>query len=286
MKIRKMGSPLKFKSTFKTSLKEKSRFINFIFSVWLLIPMHSFAEEPKCHIEKFNLYQMEYCLYKGQGPLVVLESPLGNDLTIWPDTFIKELNKFSEVLVYNRIGYGKSYFLKGKIIEPITAKTSSTYLRSLLDRLAIDKSIILIGHSIGGLYAQYFTRNYQGVAALVLIDASSSLEPKVNSPFQSKIPDKKGSIAYFESAGFNQSMDQVNNSSSFPNIPLLVITATNHGSSKSIETQWQNLQKEMAKQSTQGKQIIATGSGHFIYQDNPDLVIKEVYNLIKKNHIK
>lgn len=263
-------------------------FCNCLLSFLILIPICSYAKiSTQCGIEKFKKYQIEYCLYEGQGPLLVFEAPLGNGIKNWPKTFLKKLNQFSTILVYNRIGVGRSFFYNKKIQAPVTAKFVSEHLHNLLKRLDLNKPIILIAHSIGGIYAQYFIRNYpESIAALVLIDSSSSFEPKKNSPFQSKTPERKGSTEYFESIGFNQSMDHVNSSPSFPNIPLLIITATNHGSSTLIETQWEKLQKTMAKQSPQGKQIIAYGSGHFIYQDKPDLVINEIHNLIQKNRIR
>lgn len=241
---------------------------------------------PKCSIEKFHQYQMEYCLYDGNSPLLVLEGSQGNNMSAWPKSFLHNLNQFSAVLVYNRIGYGKSYYYKIHKLDSVTAKNVSEHLHKLLSRLKIKKPMIIVAHSIGGIYAQYFVRNYpENISGLVIIDGDSSFEPKINSPFQSKTPEKKGSIAYLESTGFNQSMDQVNSSPVFQNIPLLIITATNHGSDKKIEELWQILQRNLAKQSSKGKQIIAYGSGHFIFLDNPGLVVKEIHKFIRTNKI-
>ena len=270
------------------SLFKSVPLFSYLFCILISISINTFAKNPpKCGIKKFKKYQMQYCLYEGPGPLLVLEAPLGDGLTVWPDYFLNELNKFSTILVYSRIGIGKSYFYQKKVQDIITAKMVSEHLHNLLNRLHINKPMVFIAHSIGGIYVQYFIRNYpQGIAGLVLIDADSSFEPKVNSPFQSKTPGKKGSIEYLESMGFNQSMDEVNDSPHFPNIPLLIITATNHGSPVLIEEQWDKLQKGMLKQSNQGKQVIAYGSGHYVYIDKPDLVIREIHDFIKTNHIR
>jgi pimeloyl-ACP methyl ester carboxylesterase len=90
-----------------------------------------------------------------------------------------------------------------------------------------------------------------------------------------------------EMAGFNLSMNEVNNTPIFPNIPLLVISATNHGSDPNLENKWQTLQKEIVKLSPQGKQIIAIGSGHFVYVDQPGVVINAIKTFtknIRSNH--
>lgn len=254
--------------------------------ILLLFMQISYAKAPKCNVEKFKQYQMEYCLYTGSGPLLVLEGSQGNSMAIWPQSFLRDLNRFSEILIYNRIGYGQSRIDNAQQLQLVTAKSVSTHLHALLKRLNIHKRIIIIAHSIGGIYAQYYVRNYpENIAGLVMIDADSSFEPKINSPFQSKMPDKVDSMGYFESQGFNESMDQVNSSPRFPDIPLLVITATNHGSNNKTEKLWQELQKNIAKQSPQGRQIIANGSGHFVFEDSPALVVAAIDHFIRANKL-
>jgi hypothetical protein len=257
----------------------------FAFTFLLLFSKFAFSV-PACNIEKFSQYQMEYCIYKGKGPLLVLESAQGSNMQVWPESFLQQLNKFSEVLIYNRIGYQKSHYYQPRKLNVVTAKSISEQLNVLLARLKIKKPIIIVAHSISSIYAQYYIRNYpENIAGLVIIDGDSSFEPTVNSPFQSKTSEKRDSIGYLESAGFNQSMDQVNSSPPFPNIPLLVITATNHGSDKKTEELWQKLQEKLSKESSNGKQIIAYGSGHFIFKDNPSLVIDAIYRFILANKI-
>lgn len=252
--------------------------------ILLLFMQISYAKAPKCNVEKFKQYQMEYCLYEGNGPLLVLEGSLGNSMAVWPPSFLRDLNRFSEILIYNRIGYGQSRVDKAQQLQVVTAKSVSAHLHALLKRLNIHKKIIIVAHSIGGIYAQYYVRNYpENIVGLVMIDADSSFEPKINSPFQSKVPDRPGSTGYLESKGFNQSMDQVNSSPRFPNIPLLVITATNHGSNKKTEILWQELQKNLVKQSPHGHQIIANGSGHFVFEDSPALVVTAIDHFIRAN---
>lgn len=258
------------------------------FALMTLIPICSFAKgAPHCAIEKFQKYQMQYCYYRGEGPLLVLEAPLGSDLTIWPKPFINKLNQFAAVFVYNRTGVEKSNFYQKEVTNPITAKSTAIHLHELLGRFDTHKPIVVIGHSIGGLYAQFFTRNYSNnIAGLVLIDSSSSFEPKVNSPFQTKAVLEKGSIAYLENEGFNQSMDQVRASPIDLKIPLLIITAITAKDSASlspIERQWDRLQKGMLEQSNRGEQIIAYASGHYVYIDKPDLVVEAIHHFIQKN---
>ncbi len=43
---------------------------------------------------------------------------------------------------------------------------------------------------------------------------------------------------------------------------------------------WEQLQLELAALSTQGKRIVAAGSGHYVQLDRPDLVIRAIEELV------
>jgi pimeloyl-ACP methyl ester carboxylesterase len=133
------------------------------------------AREEACHqtADKATT-TLGYCLYPGPGPLLVLLSGLGNGMASWPPSFLQALNSFAAVLIYDRRGYGASASLAP---EPMTAQAVAADLQQLLQTLHVRPPVVLVGHSLGGLYAQYFARNYpQEVAAVVLIDASSPFE--------------------------------------------------------------------------------------------------------------
>lgn len=228
------------------------------------------ASPTPCAVKKLPSLQIQYCLYGDKKPTLVFIGPMGSDMSVWPPSFLAQLKTFSSVLIYNRAGYGKS---KSQTNTPVTAKSVANQLHALITALNIQQPIVLVAHSIGGVYALYYVKHYP-VAGLVMIDADGAQEPKINNPFQSKIPPTPNSMDAKEMAGFNVSMDEANSTSTFPNIPLLVISATNHGSDPDIENKWQALQSDIVKLSPQGKQIIAKGSGHFVYVDQPGVVVE------------
>jgi pimeloyl-ACP methyl ester carboxylesterase len=252
----------------------------------LCISLQTIAATSNCGIKTFPDYQIEYCLFTGNGPLLVLEGSQGNDFSIWPNSFIQSLKQFSSVLIYNRVGYGQSRYYQ-TYTQPITAKEVASRLHALLTSLHIKQPVVLVGHSIGSIYVQYFARRYpQKTAALILLDGDSADEPIVNSPFISKSPFKAGSMDDLESRGFNLSMNQVNALPPLsPNIPLLVISATNHQSDPTTEKQWMDLQKKIAAESTRSTHVIAKGSGHFVYIDMSDFVINNIKAFLKNNKL-
>lgn len=186
--------------------------------------------------------------------------------------------RLAEVLAYNRVGSGASTFLDRAPNAAVTAKDSSERRHFLLHRLYPGRKVMLLGHSMGGLYAHYFARAYsRQLSGLVLIDAASALEPKKNSPFKNKSVIRKGSVTYFEDQGFKQSVRQIEQAPAFPNIPLLVISADNHHfPDPATEVLWQEVQKRVARQSPANRQVTVPDSEHFVFISNREAVVREI----------
>lgn len=212
-------------------------------------------------------------------------------MRVWEKALIRDLNRDAAVLTYNRLGSGRSRFYGHPLTRPVTAKDSAERLHGLLQRIAPAQQFILLGHSLGGLYAQYFARAYpQQLAGLILIDAASALEPKTDSPFKNLSPMRTGSVSYFEELGFAPSVKQVeqlDQATGFPDIPLLVISADNHQFAQpEIEALWQETQKRIARQSPTNRQVIVPGSEHFVFISNPEAVEAEIGAMVRNKGFK
>lgn len=246
---------------------------------------------PQCGVQRFHDYQLEYCMYPAAGPLLVLDAAQGTSMRVWEQAFIKKLNRYAAVLTYNRVGSGKSRFVGHPLTRPITAKDSAKRLHGLLQRIAPAQQCILLGHSLGGLYAQYFARAYpQQLAGLILIDAASALEPKTDSPFKNHSRMQEGSVSYFEELGFALSVkqiEQLGQATGFPDIPLLVISADDHQFVQpEIEALWQETQKRIARQSPTNRQVTVPDSQHFVFISNPEAVVAEIGAMIRDKGFK
>ncbi|AXQ30036.1 alpha/beta fold hydrolase [Solimonas sp. K1W22B-7] len=79
------------------------------------------------------------------------------------------LARHARVLVYDRAGMGDSPAdAAGFGADAVTAR-----LAALLDRLQWNRPVLLVGYSLGGLYARHFAASQpQRVAGLVLVDAT------------------------------------------------------------------------------------------------------------------
>ncbi len=119
----------------------------------------------------------------GHGsPVVILINGGGDTIeTEWTQV-IPSINSITTVLAYDRAGEIKSQPLPN--LEPRTAKDVVNRLRLLLKALNLKPPYVLVAHSIGGLYAQYYARNYPGeISGIVSIDGNL-----VEQSFPEKIP--------------------------------------------------------------------------------------------------
>jgi len=126
------------------------------------------ASLPGATVETVGQRQIEHRL-TGQGtPAVVFDNGLGGTLDWWAKV-VPELEADTTVLAYNRSGYGRS----SPVDTPRDGQHVVQELRDLLRERGLAPPYVLVGHSLGGLYMQWFARRYpQEVQALVLVDST------------------------------------------------------------------------------------------------------------------
>ena len=220
------------------------------------------------HIETFGT----------SGPTVVFEAGLGNDSNTWK--FVaRPVATFARVVLYDRAGLGQSLPMTRKNTA-VTADDVAANLHALLATAGIRPPYILVGHSLGGLYVQMFARKYpKEVAGVVLLDSSSTDAP---SELKTRARLEPGTAAYLEEEGISESNRQITNGGPFPDVPLTVIAATDHGPFfKEWEPILMRLQQQLATLCPQATFIVAQGSGHDVQADRPETVIDAVRRMTK-----
>jgi pimeloyl-ACP methyl ester carboxylesterase len=216
--------------------------------------------------------QLAYRLQGHAGPTVVFESGQGLGMASW-DRVAPRLAACVRVVVYDRAGVGASPARPNNL--PVMADSVADDLARLLRMIGAAPPYILVGHSLGGLYVQAFARgNPKDVAAVVLVDAASPLEPP--GVFVSTAPLTPGSISAAEEAGVAPSEAALLSGPPFPPVPLIVLAATNHDDTPQREALWRQVQSRTAALSPRGHLEVVNHSGHFIQVDRPDVVYAAV----------
>ncbi|MGM9482103.1 alpha/beta fold hydrolase [Roseateles sp. NT4] len=127
------------------------------------------AASPTAALESVQGHRVEFLKAgppKG-APVVVFENGARMTLDSWT-AVVETLSRDATVLTHNRPGYGQSEPAEG----PRSGEAVVEELRALLAAQGLKPPYVLVGHSLGGLYMQWFARRYpQEVQALVLVDA-------------------------------------------------------------------------------------------------------------------
>lgn len=110
--------------------------------------------------------------YGSGKPTVILINGGGDSIDTEWTNIIPALSKVTSVIAYDRPGQGQSP-ASLDMKSPRAAKEIVATLCDLLFKLKVKPPYMLVAHSIGGLYAQYFARNYPNeIVGLVTINSN------------------------------------------------------------------------------------------------------------------
>jgi pimeloyl-ACP methyl ester carboxylesterase len=112
-----------------------------------------------------------YCTGEG-SPTIVLESGGGNGFLKWAKVQTG-LSKTTRVCSYDRAGFGWS--TPGP--DPRDADNVASELHALLQQAGVHGPLVLMGHSMGGIFIRAYTKHYpQDVAGLIFVDGATPMQ--------------------------------------------------------------------------------------------------------------
>jgi pimeloyl-ACP methyl ester carboxylesterase len=239
-----------------------------------------------------------YCTGRG-SPTVVLEAGLAEGLGTWRRVQ-PVVARTTQVCSYDRAGYGWS----DPGPAPRTAGRVAADLRALLRAARVDGPLVLVGHSLGGLFVRRYAADAgNAVAGMVLVDSSHENQAPparavrwLAAAFQAAglrrlifSYDDPGMDAMYAS---NRTINAVNSEFDAIEItaresggapprvgqaPLVILTAGRNDSGY-----WRELQRELLTRSSDSRQIVVENSGHIIQDDAPDAVTQAIVDVVEK----
>lgn len=221
---------------------------------------------------------------EGDGPrTIILEAGLGDTLEVWKDIQPMVAERCMRTLSYNRAGYAGSDGAMGTR----DARTIVEELRGELEQRAIAPPYVLVGHSLGGLYMQYFARNYpEEVAGLVLVDSTHWNQrakfrtKKAPGPYASLtvVTYMMNGVERREFTDSSRAGEQVNASPPARQFPTVVLSSTRVAPRETAEFREMamRLQEEIAADFPAARHIRVEGSGHYIQRDRPAVLVDAI----------
>lgn len=132
-------------------------------------------------VEQIDGRAVEYVLSKHGKETVVFEHGLAGNVYRW-DLVFAEIAKDTTAFAYSRAGNG----LSERMDSARDGEHAVEELRSILRQQGLKPPYVLVGHSLGGLYMQWYAKRYPDeVSALVLVD---SIYPSVRQVLEEKPP--------------------------------------------------------------------------------------------------
>lgn len=243
------------------------------------------------------------------APVVVFESGAGIPLDSW-DAILEKVSAFAPVVAYDRPGTGQSPWDN----QPFTPLRANQRLKKLLESLKVPGPIILVGHSWGGALSRYFVAEYPDmVKAVLYIDPTdvAMTEPmwqQMFASFGASVKDLDAFFAVMDTSTKNLppavraeslAMMELLRTRTLeerrlkpaPQIPSSVLLASRIASLPKGMVPFDGEAYAKALQSARvsalpswsrsgGQFLVVEGTGHFVYRDAPDVVVKEIQRLI------
>jgi len=216
--------------------------------------------------------ELHFTIIKGIGAPILFESGLGNGADVWKN-ITKQITDVTDatIITYDRLSYGQD----PKVYE-VGFETELKAVEAGLQKLGYaNKNIMLVAHSLGGMYASYYaSRHAEYVKAVVLIDDANICS--LTSYFNMPTTDKNEIINKY----ISEILATVIKNPMPKNIPLTDILAVDHTDEQgNLDSIWSDCHKRFVAESSTRKLISAYGVGHAIFADNPPLVINTIITL-------
>ena len=212
------------------------------------------------------------------------------------DKVYPELASESSVFLFNRRGVGSS----SKATISQDGKTVISEMHAFFSNLALNPPYLLVAHSLGGIFANLYSRVYPDeVAGVVFVDSphpSEVTEQKTISPpivlstvingikTVEKLFDK---FKYSEDECIEETLSQIESAGHFPDIPIGVVSGTEKMPfvpEKAFDIH-QRYQRKMLSLSPKSTHYICEESGHFPQITEPEKVIVAIRNTLNAKNI-
>lgn len=228
----------------------------------------------------------------GQGdPTVVFEAGEGDDSSVWEkiEAEIRLPNGVRTVL-YDRAGLGKS----GPTAGPYRIDDEAAALKRALDRFGVRGPIVLVAHSYGGFVATMMAANDNRVAGVVFVDAyvremfddaaAARLVAKTT-PLLDALQRSKPAVASVLGPvirAFPDTARRMRVVTLPPSLPTIDIVAEKWGDTEEENAAVRRAHAAFAAGSQERELVLASGSGHYVMRDRPELVTDAIARIVRR----
>jgi len=201
-----------------------------------------------------------------------------------------ELAKSRTVILYDRAGYGRSE--RGK--APRDAAAAARELSGLLAQSGVAPPYVLSGHSLGGLFAEYYAAKHPDqISGLILEEsrpahfsriciAALGAGPCLPAAWMEWfLPNGAGD----EIAALAEMMGQVASTTPVKDKPVLVLSRPRNDTAEiSFGSLWSKAQADLAARYPGSRHLSAKAGGHDLHHDQREWFLASVQDFLSRMH--
>lgn len=235
-------------------------------------------------------HRLHFKIVEGQGPPILFESGNGDNGAVWTDLLEPiHASTGATLITYDRAGLGESEI----DTSGISFKREIRDLENALKKLGFSQPALLVSHSFGGFYSTAFARrNKKNTLGAVFIDVALPcyFTAEWSRSFVESIKEvdwamiKQYRVGLYYVLQNLESISKGMKSKTIPkSIPVTVIGADIPPAMvkpEEVET-WKECLKAFGSLPNH-KYVLAAGAGHKVWEDNPDLVVREIVDLYQR----
>lgn len=266
--------------------RQPGRMLTLLAAAWLscaaLGAGRSGAEPMDVRTAQVSGSRVSYRVLGHGRPALVLVSGLGDGMASFK-TVAPDLARNTTVIVYDRAGYGGS----DAATTPRNAAAVDRELSGLLKASGVPGPYVVAGHSLGGLYAEYFAAHHPDEVVGLILEESRPADFTQRCLAEKLVMCSpppalvrflpKGAQA--EAAALDETTSEVGVKHR-ADMPVLVLSRPIPKGAKAFDALWSKAQDDLAVRYA-ARHLTAPAGGHYIHRDQRAWFIAQVSEFLK-----
>ncbi len=228
-------------------------------------------------------HSVAYRVAGSSRPVVVMISGLGDGMSSF-DAVTPELAKSATVITYDRAGYGHSPMTSG----PRDAAAAERELAGLLAQSGIRGPYVLVGHSLGGMFAEYYAAKHpEQIAGLILEETRPAEFTRTCETSRISMCAPTVAMMQFaprgaraETAALADTASEVEGATPVVGKPVLVLSRFTPPNAKPFDALWARLQTHLAARYPGSTHLTAPAGGHYVHRDQKAWFVSAVRSFL------